>query len=84
MASDIHHDGGRLDRIEVSHRHVIEHDDGSVSAVVIRGVPALVCDLCEETYYEPGVTATVVDLVENVKVGPGEAVAIDYPSADAA
>lgn len=84
MASDTHHDGGRLSATTVSHRHVIEHDDGSVSAVVVRGVPALVCDLCEEAYYEPGVTETVVDLVENVEVGPGEAVAIDYPSADAA
>ncbi len=84
MASDIHHDGGRLDPIEVSHRHVIEHDDGSVSAVVIRGVPALACELCEETYYEPGVTETIVELVEHVTVGPGEAVAIDYPKLDAA
>jgi hypothetical protein len=84
MASDIHHDGGRLHRVTVSHRHVIEHEDGSVSAVVVRGVPALACELCEETYYEPNVTDRIVDLVAHVTVGPGEAVAIDYPKADAA
>lgn len=84
MANDTHHDGGRLRPTTVSHRHVIEHDDGSVSAVVVRGVPALACELCEETYYEPGVTDTIVDLVEHVSVGRGEAVAVDYPKADAA
>ena len=48
MNADVHHDGGRLRPSLIAHEHVIEHDDGTVSAVVIRNVPALVCDLCEE------------------------------------
>jgi hypothetical protein len=47
MSGDLHHDGGRLRQASVAHRHVVEHDDGTVSAIVIRDVPALICDLCE-------------------------------------
>lgn len=84
MNGDIHHDGGRLRLSSVAHRHVIEHEDGTVSAIVIRDVPALVCDLCEEAFYEPRVTDTVVQLLERTEVAPGRAVAVDYAPADAA
>lgn len=82
--SDVHHDGGRLRGTTVPHRHVVEHDDGSVSAIVIRGVPALVCEVCEESYYEPEVTDAVVELLKATDVAAGRAVAIDYPTVDAA
>lgn len=39
------------------------HDDRTVSAIVVRDVPALVCDLCEEVCYEPHVTDAVVRLL---------------------
>lgn len=55
-----------------------------MSAIVVRGVPALVCAWCEESYYEPAVTDAVVALLNEAPVVPGEAVAVDYPSADAA
>lgn len=84
MSGDVHHDGGRLRPDSVGHRHVIEHDDGTVSAIVVRGVPALVCDLCEEVYYEPSVTDAVVRLLEQADVAPGQAIAVDYAPADAA
>lgn len=84
MTRDTHYDGGRLRPKTVSHRHVIEHDDGWVSAVVVRGVPALACEMCEETYYEADVTDRIVDLVGHVEVGPGQAVGVDYPKGDAA
>jgi hypothetical protein len=82
--SDVHHDGGRLRAAAVPHRHVVEHDDGSVSAIVIREVPAFVCEVCEESYYEPAVTDAVVQLLKLTHVPPGRAVAIDYPTLDAA
>lgn len=82
--TDIHHDGGRLRGATVPHLHVIEHDDGSVSAIVIRGVPALVCEVCEESYYDPAVTDAVVELLRATDVPPGRALAIDYPTVDAA
>lgn len=78
--ADMHHDGGRLRAGTVSHRHVVEHDDGTVSAVVVRGVPALVCELCEQTYYEPEVTDTIVELLQTVEVEAGQATAVDYPT----
>lgn len=84
MTGDLHHDGGRLRQSTVTHRHVVEHDDGTVSAIVIRDVPALVCDLCEETYYEPRVTDAVVRLLDQTDVAPGRAVAVEYAPADAA
>jgi YgiT-type zinc finger domain-containing protein len=84
MSSDVHHDGGRLRPSTVTHRHVVEHNDGTVSAVVIRDVPALVCDLCEESYYEPRVTDSVVRLLEQTDVEPGRAIAVHYAPADAA
>jgi YgiT-type zinc finger domain-containing protein len=84
MSTDVHFDGGHLRRSSVIHEHVIEHSDGQVSAIVVRGVPALVCELCEESYYEPAVTDVVVALLKEARVGPGEAVAVDYRSADAA
>lgn len=84
MSADEHFDGGKLRPSVVTHRHVIEHADGRVSAIVVRGVPALVCDVCEDAYYEPEVTDVVVGLIARTLVAPGEAVAIDYPTADAA
>lgn len=84
MSGDVHHDGGRLRQSTVAHRHVVEHADGSVSAIVIRDVPALVCDLCEEAYYEPRVTDAVVHLLDQTEVAPGRAIAVDYAPADAA
>lgn len=84
MSDDLHFDGGRLRRQYVSHRHVIEHDDGRVSAVVVRGVPALACELCEESYYEPDVTDAIVDLLSQIEVAPGEAIAVDYRALTAA
>jgi YgiT-type zinc finger domain-containing protein len=84
MSGDIHFDGGRLRRSSTTHRHVVEHDDGRVSAIVVRGVPALVCEVCEETYYEPDVTDAVVTIVTDTQVEPGQAIAVDYRTADAA
>lgn len=84
MSGDIHHDGGRLGRGSVTHRHVVEHDDGSVSAIIIRAVPALVCDVCEDVLNEPHVTDAILRLLERTEVGRGRAVAVDYSSADAA
>lgn len=83
MATDTHNDGGRLWPTAVSHRHVVD-DDGSVSAVVVRGVPVLACELCEATYYEPAVTDRIVEVIEHLAVAPGEAVAVSYPKGDAA
>lgn len=84
MARDVHHDGGQLRETAVAHRHVVEHDDGSVSAIVVRGVPALVCDLCEEAYYETETTDAVVRLLRDTKVAPGQAVAVDFAPREAA
>lgn len=84
MNSDRHFDGGRLRLSTVAHRHVIEHDDGQVSAVVVRGVPALVCEVCEEGFYEEAVTDAVVALLRETAVAPGEAIAVDFRTADAA
>lgn len=84
MSGALHHDGGRLRQSSVTHRHVVEHHDGTVSAIVVRDVPALVCDLCEEVYYEPCVTDAVVKLLEQTAVAPGHAVAVNYAPADAA
>jgi YgiT-type zinc finger domain-containing protein len=83
MSGETHFDGGRLRRSSTMHRHVIEHDDGRVSAIVVRGVPALVCDLCEETYYEPEVTDAVVAILNETEVAPGEAIAVEYRTAQA-
>lgn len=47
-------------------------------------VPALVCELCEASYYGSDVTDAVVALLREARVDPGEAVAVDYRSADAA
>lgn len=84
MSGDVHHDGGRLRQSAVAHRHVVEHDDGTVSAILVRDVPALVCDLCEEVFYEPRVTDAVVRLLQQTDVAPGQAVAVDYAPAEAA
>jgi len=84
MSADEHFDGGRLLPSVTTHRHVIEHEDGRVSAIVVRGVPALVCDVCEDAYCEPEVTDAVATLIARTIVAPGEAVTIDYRTADAA
>jgi YgiT-type zinc finger domain-containing protein len=81
--SDVHSDGGRLRPATVTHQHVVEHDGGEVSAIVVRGVPALVCELCEEQYYEPAVTDAIVAILQQTRTAPGEAVTVDYRSADA-
>ena len=63
---------------------VVAEDDGRVSAIIVRGVPALACEVCEESYYEPEVTDAIVAIVERAQVAPGEAVAIDFHEVDAA
>ncbi len=84
MTGDVHHDGGRLRQAAVTHRHVVEHDDGSVSAIVVRDVPALVCDLCEEVFYEATVTDDVIGLLQRTEVARGRAVAVEFGPAEAA
>lgn len=49
-----------------------------MSAIVVRGVPALICELCEESYYEPAVTDAVVARLNETSVAAGEAVAVEY------
>jgi YgiT-type zinc finger domain-containing protein len=84
MSGEQHFDGGRLQAAVVAHRHVIEHDDGQVSAIVVRGVPARVCDVCEDAYYDEAVTDALVALIEQTVIAPGQAVAVDFRTADAA
>ena len=84
MSEERHFDGGRLQRGLVAHHHMMDHADGRVSAVVVRGVPALICEVCEETYYDPDVTDAIVSILERTDVAPGEAIAIDFDRADAA
>jgi YgiT-type zinc finger domain-containing protein len=79
-----HFDGGRLRSARVTHSHVVEHPDGEVTAIVVRDVPALVCELCEEHYYEPHVTESVVAVIEATTVVPGRAIAVQYPGAEGA
>ncbi|MDQ3931794.1 MAG: DUF4258 domain-containing protein [Actinomycetota bacterium] len=64
--------------------HVVVGQDDIIDAIVVRDVPALVCDLCEEVYYEPRVTDAVVRLLEQTDVAPGQAIAVEYTPADAA
>jgi hypothetical protein len=84
MARDVHHDGGQLRETAVAHRHVVENADGSVSAIVVRGVPALVCDLCEEAYCETETTDAVLQLLRDTEVAPGQAIAVDFAPREAA
>jgi hypothetical protein len=70
VTGEAHYDGGRLRRSTAAHPHVAEREDGSMSAVLVRGVPALICDLCEETYYEQPASDTIVGLLEQVPVPP--------------
>lgn len=44
-----HSDGGRLRPATVGHDHVIHHSDGSASAIVVRGVPAVVASSATRT-----------------------------------
>lgn len=55
-----------------------------MSAIVVRGVPALVCDLCEEADYETETTDAVVRLLRDTGVAPGQAVAVDFAPREAA
>ncbi len=83
VSDDRRFDGGSLRRSTFVHRHVLEHEDGRVSAIVIRGVPAPACEICEAVFYEPEVTDTVAAILQRTREAPGEAVALDYHEVDA-
>ena len=78
------HDDGRLAEGLVEYDHVVHHDDGTASLLVVAGVPASVCDVCDEYWFDQEVGFALARLLEEQALGPGEIRRIEWSPAHSA
>jgi hypothetical protein len=78
------HDGGRLVNRPVDHDHVFHHQDDEAGLLTVTGVPAAVCDLCDEYWFDDAVGFALSRLLLEHRPGPGEIRSIRWPQAHAA
>lgn len=78
------HDGGKLVNRRVDYDHVVHHPDGEAGLLTVTGVPAAVCDLCNEYWFDDAVGFALARLVGEHQPGPGEIRAIEWLQAHAA
>jgi hypothetical protein len=77
------HDGGRLVDRPVDHDHVVHHQDGEAGLLTVTGVPAAVCDLCDEYWFDEEVGFALARLLREQRPGSGEIRSIDWLQAHA-
>lgn len=78
------HDEGRLVEDLVTYDHVVHHDDGTASLLVVTGVPASVCDVCDEYWFDEDVGFALARLLQDQTLEPSEVRRIDWSPAHAA
>jgi hypothetical protein len=78
------HDDGELIERRVDHDHVVHHPNAEPGLLVVRGVPALVCDACDEHWFDENVGFALSRLMQQHEPGPGEVRTIEWLEADAA
>ena len=78
------HDEGQLAERRVDHDYVVHHADGEPGLLVVTRVPALVCDVCDEHWFDDTVGFALSRLLRENEPGPGEIRTIEWFEAHAA
>jgi hypothetical protein len=78
------HDNGHLVERAVDYDYVVHHADGEPGLLVVTGVPASVCDLCDEYWFDDAVGFELSRFLEESEPGPGEVRTIGWVEAHAA
>jgi hypothetical protein len=78
------HDGGRLVNRPVDYDYVVHHQRADAGLLTVAGVPAAVCDLCDEYWFDDAVGFALSRLLTEHRPDPGEIRSIQWPHAHAA
>jgi hypothetical protein len=78
------HDGGRLVRRTVDYEYVAHHDADQPGLLVVTGVPADVCELCDEHWFPEEDGFELTRLLGEHEPGPGQIHTIDWLGSRAA
>ncbi len=78
------HDDGQLVGQPIDYDYVVHHDGGDPGLLVVTGVPAQVCQVCDEYWLDERVGFALSRLLQLHEPGPGEVQTISWIEADAA
>jgi hypothetical protein len=78
------HGGGRLVNRPVDYDYVVHHQHGEAGLLTVTGVPAVVCDLCDEYWLDDTVGFELSGFLAEHPPGPGEFRSIQWPQVQAA
>lgn len=79
------HDNGKLiEQRPVDYDYVVHHVDTEPGLLVVTGVPASVCDVCDEYWFDDTVGFELSRLLQQHEPGSGQVRTIAWPKAHAA
>lgn len=78
------HDDGRLVSGAVDYDYVVHHDEGEPGLLVVTGVPAAICQVCDEYWFDDSVGFALSQLLQRQSPSPGQVRTISWLEADAA
>lgn len=78
------HDDGQLVASSVDYDYVVHHDEGDPGLLVVTDVPAEVCQVCDEYWFDESVGFALSQLIQRHAPAPGQVLTISWVEADAA
>jgi YgiT-type zinc finger domain-containing protein len=78
------HDQGELVERHVDHDYVVHHRGDEPGLLVVTGVPASVCDVCDEHWFDDVVGFALSRLLQEHEPGPGEIRTVEWARSYAA
>lgn len=78
------HDDGQLVASSVDYDYVVHHDEGGPGLLVVTDVPAEVCPVCDEYWFDDSVGFALSQLIQRHSPAPGQVLTISWVEADAA
>ncbi len=68
----------------VDYDYVVRHDGDEPGLLVVTDVPAQICQICDEYWFDESVGFTLSQLLQQHEPGPGEARTVSWIEANAA
>jgi hypothetical protein len=78
------HDDGQLAPRHVDYDFVVHHSDDEPGLLVVTGVPAFACDICDEYWFDDSVGFGLSRLLHEHEPAPGEIRTIEWLRSNAA
>lgn len=78
------HDDGQLVASSVDYDYVVHHEDDEPGLLVVTDVPAQVCQVCDEYWFDESVGFALSQLLQQHEPGPGEVRTVSWIDANAA